>query len=86
MVRHTLVLLAVESEHLLFLLLERTEELIAAIIAYKETLENKKILPVPDAEGIGVVEKTLGKREVMNGIKDVGLPYSVVTHKAVEPR
>jgi hypothetical protein len=47
-------------------------------------VNGEKMLPVPDILGVDGVEIAFAKREVMDGIQQIGFSGTVITSKAID--
>jgi hypothetical protein len=54
------------------------------MIITEYSVDNKEVPVMQNAHTLILIEETLGKREVMNGVKDISLSYSVITDKTVD--
>jgi hypothetical protein len=47
-------------------------------------VNGEELLPLPDILCVYRVEKALAEREIIDGVKKVGLPYSIIADKTVD--
>jgi hypothetical protein len=65
------------------LLLESTVYLILIIIPHECPVNDEIILSMPDIDTVNIIEKAFCKRQVMDSVKNICLPYTVVADKRV---
>ena len=85
MIAEAVVFLLVETERfLLVTFLHARHQLVILAVVRIHTMYGKEILLVADVLLVGGAKDALAKREVIDGIKDVGLPCPVETHETID--
>ena len=64
--------------------LEGTADFQWFFLDLKLPLDCKKVLTVRDVQRVAALHRTLGERQVVNGIEDIGFAAAVQPHEAVE--
>jgi hypothetical protein len=84
-VTEAIIFFLVETERLLGItFLNAGNQFIILAIVRIHPMDGKEILLMPDVLLVGGAEKTLAKREVIDGIQDVGLPCPVEAHETID--
>ena len=85
MVAETVVFLLVETERLLLVAFLHTRHHFVVLPFMRiRSVDSKEILLVADVLLVGSGKETLAKRQIVDGIKDVGLPCPVEAHETVD--
>ena len=85
MIAELRVLLLVALEHLAMPRANLQEQLtLIAEVASVDSIEHGSLLPVLHGEAVGDREVTLGEREVVQRIQQVGLPHPIEANEAID--
>ncbi|CCX79231.1 unknown [Parabacteroides johnsonii CAG:246] len=83
MLRQFVVLFLIPLELFPLPAADGTKDLLFTSLIVIVTLQHTHILSVVDQLGIGRIDMALTKREIMNGIQQIGLPHSVIPEKTI---
>jgi hypothetical protein len=84
MIGHAVIVVGIEFELLLLVPAQNTAYLIGATaVSYKLAVNGKELLTMPYILIISKIKITFSKREIMNGIEQIGFSNAVQTGKAV---
>jgi len=85
MIGKAVVILFIQQKTLsLVFFLNALDQVGCVAVTHEAAVDGKIFLAMPDVLGIPLVEKTLAKRKVMDGIQEVCLAYPVISRKAVD--
>ena len=79
------IFLLIPLELLLFALLKPTMDLFLFFIQLKFALNHVEVGIVFYVLTIYRIYKALAERKMVNGVKEVGFPTPIITHKTVDP-
>ena len=65
---------------------DSTKDLLFTPLIVIVTLQHAHILTIVDQLGIGRIDMAFAKREIMNGIQQIGLSLGIAAHDQVYPR
>ena len=86
MVREAVVFLLVALEDPPLATLEGAKQFHVAAIVIIKTLDQAHILPPIDHLRLGCIDVAPAERQVINRIQEIGLPHTIVAHKAIQLR
>jgi hypothetical protein len=86
MIGQACIIFAVPPHPLLFILFKGTLDTLDPVFKNEFPINQKKISGMSDGFRIGAVKIGFGECQVMDGIKQIGLPHSIVSYKAVDLR